>query len=126
MSNTMSTLEYLAPEVAPLDRASQTADNRRQDAKAVLLAAMDEEGLGRTSVTLPSGRTTVSIVDGERLDVDYEALSETDPKIASKVRVSKVDLALWRAGITAGIINVDLAASVSKAVPYRQVRVNRK
>ena len=126
MSNTMSTLEYLAHEVATLDRASKTADNRLKEAKAVLLAAMDEEGLGRTSVTLPSGRTTVSIVDGERLDVDYEALSDTDPKIASKVRVSKVDLALWRAGITAGIINVDLAASVSKAVPYRQVRVNRK
>ena len=124
MSNTMSTLEYLAHEVATLDRASKTAENRLKEAKAVLVAAMDNEET--TSVTLPSGLATVSIVDGERLDVDYEALSETDPKIASKVRVSKVDLALWRAGITAGIINVDLAASVSKAVPYRQVRVNRK
>jgi hypothetical protein len=117
-------MEYLAHEVATLDRASKTAENRLKEAKVVLVAAMDAEGT--TSVTLPSGRTTISIVDGERLDVDYEALSETDPKIASKVRVSKVDLALWRAGITAGIINVDLAASVSKAIPYRQVRVNRK
>lgn len=120
----MSTMEYLANEVATLDRASKTAENRLKEAKVVLVAAMDAEGT--TSVTLPSGRTTISIVDGERLDVDYEALSETDPKIASKVRVSKVDLALWRAGIISGIINVDLAASVSKAVPYRQVRVNRK
>ena len=123
-NNTLSTMEYLAHEVATLDRASKTAENRLKEAKVVLVAAMDAEGT--TSVTLPSGRTTISIVDGERLDVDYEALSETDPKIASKVRVSKVDLALWRAGITAGIINVDLAASVSKAIPYRQVRVNRK
>ena len=120
----MNTLEHLAHEVASLDRASKTAENRLKEAKAVLVTAMDEEGT--TSVTVPSGLATVSIVDGERLDVDYEALSETNPKIASKVRVSKVDLALWRAGITAGIINVDLAASVSKTVPYRQVRVNRK
>ena len=126
MSNTMSTLEYLAHEVATLDRASKTADNRLKEAKAVLLAAMDEEGLGRTSVTLPSGRTTVSIVDGERLDVDWVSLNESDPEIGSKVRVEKADLTLYRAAVTAGLIHVDLAASVSKTVPYRQVRVNRK
>jgi len=122
----MDKMEYLASRVAQLDRASKTAENRLKEAKACLVEALEEEGLGRTSVTLPSGRTTVSIVDGERLDVDYEALEQSDPETALKVRASKVDLSLWRAGLTAGIINVDLAASVSKTVPYQQVRVNRK
>ena len=122
----MDKMEYLASRVAQLDRASKTAENRLKEAKACLVGALEDEGLGRTSVTLSSGRTTVTIVDGERLDVDYEALEESDPETASKVRASKVDLSLWRAGLTAGIINVDLAASVSKTVPYQQVRVNRK
>ncbi len=122
----MDKMEYLASQVAQLDRASKTAENRLKEAKAHLVGALEDEGLGRTSVTLSSGRTTVTIVDGERLDVDYKALEQSDPETALKVRASKVDLSLWRAGLTAGIINVDLAASVSKTVPYQQVRVNRK
>ena len=123
-TNTMSKLEYLAHKVASLDRASKTAENRLKEAKAVLVAAMDNEET--TSVTLPSGLATVSIVDGERLDVDWVSLNESDPEIGSKVRVEKADLTLYRAAVTAGLIHVDLAASVSKTVPYRQVRVNRK
>ena len=124
MSNTMSKLEYLAHKVASLDRASKTAENRLKEAKALLVTAMDNEET--TSVTLPSGLATVSIVDGERLDVDWVSLNESDPEIGSKVRVEKADLTLYRAAVTAGLIHVDLAASVSKTVPYRQVRVNRK
>ena len=124
MNNTMSKLDYLASKVATLDRASKTAENRLKEAKAILVTAMDNEET--TSVTLPSGLATVSIVDGERLDVDWVSLNESDPEIGSKVRVEKADLTLYRAAVTAGLINVDLAASVSKAVPYRQVRVSRK
>ena len=124
MNNTMSKLDYLASKVATLDRASKTAENRLKEAKAILVTAMDNEET--TSVTLPSGLATVSIVDGERLDVDWVSLNESDPEIGSKVRVEKADLTLYRAAVIAGLINVDLAASVSKAVPYRQVRVSRK
>jgi len=124
MNNTMSKLDYLASKVATLDRASKTAENRLKEAKAILVTAMDNEET--TSVTLPSGLATVSIVDGERLDVDWVSLNESDPEIGSKVRVEKADLTLYRAAVTAGLINVDLAASVSKAIPYRQVRVSRK
>ena len=117
-------LDTLADDVARLDRAVKTAKERLDEAKEKMMAAMDEAEV--TKVPTSSGRATITLINGERLDVDYEALEESDPETASKVRASKVDLSLWRAGLTAGIINVDLAASVSKTVPYQQVRVNRK
>ena len=120
----MNTTEYLASQVAGLDRAAKTAKDRLDEAKGKMMAAMDEVGV--TKVPVPSGKATITLIDGERLDVDYEALEESSPETASKVRALKVDLSLWRAGITAGIINVDLAASVSKTVPYRQIKVSRK
>jgi len=107
-----------------LDRVAKTAKDRLDEAKGKMMAAMDEVGV--TKVPVPSGKATITLIDGERLDVDYEALEESSPETASKVRALKVDLSLWRAGITAGIINVDLAASVSKTVPYRQIKVSRK
>jgi YbbR domain-containing protein len=117
-------LGELAQELARLDRVAKTAKDRLDEAKGKMMAAMDEVGV--TKVPVPSGKATITLIDGERLDVDYEALEESSPETASKVRALKVDLSLWRAGITAGIINVDLAASVSKTVPYRQIKVSRK
>ena len=117
-------LDILADDVARLDRAAKTAKDRLDEAKEKMMAAMDEAEV--TKVAVPSGRATITLINGERLDVDYEALEEYDQETASKVRASKVDLSLWKAGITAGVINVDLAASVSKVVPYRQIKVSRK
>ena len=117
-------LGELAQELARLDRVAKTAKDRLDEAKGKMMAAMDE--IGVTKVPVASGKATITLIDGERLDVDWVALNDIDPQIGSKVRALKVDLSLWRAGITAGIINVDLAASVSKTVPYRQIKVSRK
>ena len=117
-------LDILADDVARLDRAAKTAKDRLDEAKEKMMAAMDEADV--VKVPTSSGKATITLINGERLDVNYEALEESSPETASKVRAIKVDLSLWRAGITAGIINVDLAASVSKTVPYRQIKVSRK
>jgi hypothetical protein len=110
--------------VARLDRAAKTAKDRLGEAKEKMMSAMDEVGV--TKVPVPSGKATITLINGERLDVDYEALEESSPETASKVRALKVDPSLWRAGIISGLINVDLAESVSKVVPYRQIKVSRK
>ena len=120
----MSTIEYLASEVAGLDRAAKTAKDRLGEAKEKLMAHMDEVDIKR--IETPSGRAVMTLVNGERLNIDWETLNETDPEIGSKVRVRKADLEMFRAGVATGMISMELADSVSKISPYRQVKVTRK
>ena len=120
----MSTIEYLASEVAGLDRAAKTAKDRLGEAKEKLMAHMDEVDIKR--IETPSGRAVMTLVNGERLNIDWETLNETDPEIGSKVRVRKADLEMFRAGVATGMISMELAESVSKISTYRQVKVTRK
>ena len=120
----MSTIEYLASEVAGLDRAAKTAKDRLDEAKEKLMAHMDEVDIKR--VETPSGRAVMTLINGERLNIDWETLNETDPEIGSKVRVRKADLEMFRAGVATGMISMELADSVSKISTYRQVKVTRK
>ena len=120
----MSTIEYLASEVAGLDRAAKTAKDRLGEAKEKLMAHMDEVDIKR--IETPSGRAVMTLVNGERLNIDWEILNETDPEIGSKVRVRKADLEMFRAGVATGMISMELADSVSKISTYRQVKVTRK
>ena len=122
--NNLSSLDDLAQEVARLDRAAKTAKDRLDEIKEKMMVAMDEADV--IKVAVPSGKATITLVDGERLDVNYESLNETDSEIAEKVRVEKVDLKLWRAAVIAGVISTDLAASVTTTIPYRQLKVSRK
>ena len=122
--NNLSSLDDLAQEVARLDRAAKTAKDRLDEIKEKMMGAMDEADV--IKVAVPSGKATITLVDGERLDVNYESLNETDSEIAEKVRVEKVDLKLWRAAVIAGVISTDLAASVTTTIPYRQLKVTRK
>lgn len=117
-------IEELASEVAKLDRASKTAKAKLDQAKEKMMAQMDEHDI--TKFTLDSGRATITLVDAERLDVDYETLNELDSEIGSKVRVEKVDIKLFKAGLEAGLISTDLAKKVSSFTPYRQIKVTRK
>ena len=114
----------LANEVARLDRASKTADKKLKEAKEKLMAFMDEVEI--TRIETDSGRAMMTLINGERLSIDWETLNETDSEIGSKVRVRKADLDLFRAGVAAGMISTELADSVSKVSPYRQVKVTRK
>jgi hypothetical protein len=118
------TIEDLATEVARLDRAHKTAEAHLKAIKEKMIAAMDEAGA--TMVYNVSGKATVTLVNGERLSVDYDTLEETDSEIASEIRVRKADLDLFRAAITSGRISTTLANSCSKAISYRQIRVTRK
>ena len=120
----MSTIEYLASEVAGLDRAAKTAKDRLGEAKEKLMAHMDEVDIKR--IETPSGRAVMTLVNGERLNIDWETLNETDPEIGSKVRVRKADLEMFRAGVATGMISMELADSVSKISTYRQIKVTRK
>ncbi len=120
----MDTTEYLATQVAQLDRAAKTAKDRLDEAKEKLMAHMDEVDIKR--IETPSGRAVLTLINGERLNIDWETLNETDPEIGSKVRVRKADLELFRAGVATGMISMELADSVSKTSPYRQVKVTRK
>ena len=120
----MNTTEYLASEVAGLDRAVKTAKDRLGEAKEKLMAHMDEVDIKR--IETPSGRAVMTLVNGERLNIDWETLNETDPEIGSKVRVRKADLEMFRAGVATGMISRELADSVSKISTYRQVKVTRK
>ena len=117
-------LAELATEVARLDRAAKTADANLKAAKEKLMAGMDEVDIKRIETL--TGRAVLTLIDGERLNIDWETLNETDSEIGSKVRAKKADLSQFRAAITAGLITVDLAESVSKVVPYRQIKVSRK
>jgi len=94
------------------------------EAKEKLMAHMDEVDIKR--IETPSGRAVLTLINGERLNIDWETLNETDPEIGSKVRVRKADLELFRAGVATGMISMELADSVSKVSPYRQVKVTRK
>jgi hypothetical protein len=120
----MSTIEYLASQVAGLDRAAKTAKDRLDEAKGKLMVHMDEVDIKR--IETPSGRAVMTLVNGERLNIDWETLNETDPEIGSKVRVRKADLEMFRAGVATGMISMELADSVSKISTYRQVKVTRK
>ena len=120
----MNTTEYLASEVAGLDRAVKTAKDRLGEAKEKLMAHMDEVDIKR--IETPSGRAVMTLVNGERLNIDWETLNETDPEIGSKVRVRKADLEMFRAGVATGMISMELADSVSKISTYRQIKVTRK
>jgi len=120
----MDPTEYLATQVARLDRAAKTAKDRLGEAKEKLMAHMDEVDIKR--IETPSGRAVLTLINGERLNIDWETLNETDPEIGSKVRVRKADLELFRAGVATGMISMELADSVSKVSPYRQVKVTRK
>jgi|TARA_Y100001951_G_scaffold85657_1_gene75689 hypothetical protein len=120
----MAELTELATEVARLDRASKTADANLKAAKEKLMGAMDEVDIRRIETL--SGRAVLTLIDGERLNIDWETLNETDSNIGSKVRAKKADLDLFRAGIANGMISVELAKSVSKTSTYRQVKVTRK
>tara|TARA_Y100001951_G_scaffold102270_1_gene108659 strand:+ start:473 stop:829 length:357 start_codon:yes stop_codon:yes gene_type:complete len=117
-------LDILADDVARLDRAAKTAKDRLDEAKEKMMAAMDEAEV--TKVAVSSGKATITLINGERLDVDWESLNESDSEIGSKVRAKKADLTQFRAAVTAGLINVTLADSVSTLVPYRQIKVSRK
>ena len=117
-------LAKLATEVARLDRAAKTADANLKAAKEKLMAGMDEVDIKRIETL--TGRAVLTLIDGERLNIDWETLNETDSEIGSKVRVRKADLDLFRAGVTTGMISTELADSVSKVSPYRQVKVTRK
>ena len=117
-------VDALASEVARLDRASKTADKNLKEAKEKLMAFMDEVEL--TRIETESGRAMMTLINGERLSIDWETLNETDPEIGSKVRVRKADLDLFRAGVATGMISTELADSVSKISTYRQVKVTRK
>ena len=117
-------VDTLASEVARLDRASKTADKKLKEAKEKLMAFMDEVEI--TRIETDSGRAMMTLINGERLSIDWETLNETDSEIGSKVRVRKADLDLFRAGVAAGMISTELADSVSKVSPYRQVKVTRK
>ena len=120
----MSTIEYLASEVAGLDRAAKTAKDRLDEAKEKLMACMDEADIKR--IETPSGRAVMTLINGERLNIDWETLNETDSEIGCKVRVRKADLELFRAGVAIGMISMELSDSVSKVSTYRQVKVTRK
>ena len=120
----MNTTEYLASQVAGLDRAAKTAKDRLDEAKEKLMAHMDEVDIKR--IETPSGRAVMTLINGERLNIDWETLNETDPEIGSKVRVRKADLEMFRAGVATGMISMELADSVSKISTYRQVKVTRK
>lgn len=117
-------VDALASEVARLDRASKTADKKLKEAKEKLMAFMDEVEI--TRIETDSGRAMMTLINGERLSIDWETLNETDPEIGSKVRVRKADLDLFRAGVSTGMISTELAESVSKISTYRQVKVTRK
>ena len=117
-------LAKLATEVARLDRAAKTADANLKAAKEKLMAGMDEVDIKRIETL--TGRAVLTLIDGERLNIDWETLNETDPEIGSKVRVRKADLDLFRAGVATGMISTELADSVSKISTYRQVKVTRK
>ncbi len=117
-------VDALASEVARLDRASKTADKNLKEAKEKLMAFMDEVEI--TRIETESGRAMMTLINGERLSIDWETLNETDPEIGSKVRVRKADLDLFRAGVATGMISTELADSVSKISTYRQVKVTRK
>ena len=117
-------VDTLASEVARLDRASKTADKKLKEAKEKLMAFMDEVEI--TRIETESGRAMMTLINGERLSIDWETLNETDPEIGSKVRVRKADLDLFRAGVATGMISTELADSVSKISTYRQVKVTRK
>ena len=117
-------VDALASEVARLDRASKTADKNLKEAKEKLMAFMDEGEI--TRIETESGRAMMTLINGERLSIDWETLNETDPEIGSKVRVRKADLDLFRAGVATGMISTELADSVSKISTYRQVKVTRK
>ena len=124
MPSSNDPLGELAQEVARLDRAAKTAKDRLGEAKEKLMAHMDEVDIKR--IETPSGRAVLTLINGERLNIDWETLNETDPEIGSKVRVRKADLELFRAGVATGMISMELADSVSKVSPYRQVKVTRK
>ena len=124
MPSSNDPLGELAQEVARLDRAAKTAKDRLGEAKEKMMSAMDEVGV--TKVPVPSGKATITLINGERLDVDYEALEESSPETASKVRVEKADTSLFRAALAAGLIDMDLAARVSSVSQFRQMRVTRK
>ena len=117
-------VDTLANEVARLDRASKTADKKLKEAKEKLMAFMDEVEI--TRIETDSGRAMMTLINGERLSIDWEPLNETDSEIGSKVRVRKADLDLFRAGVATGMISTELADSVSKISTYRQVKVTRK
>ena len=117
-------IEELAAEVARLDRASKTADEHLKQAKEKLIAAMDEVDIVKIKTT--SGRVTITLVNNERLNIDWVSLNEIDSETASKVRASKADTELFRAALTAGLIDMDLAARVSSVSQFRQMRVTRK
>jgi hypothetical protein len=117
-------IEELAAEVARLDRASKTADEHLKQAKEKLIAAMDE--VDTTKVKTTSGRVTITLVNNERLNIDWVSLNEIDSETASKVRVEKADTSLFRAALAAGLIDMDLAARVSSVSQFRQMRVTRK
>ena len=117
-------VDTLASEVARLDRASKTADKKLKEAKEKLMAFMDEVEI--TRIETDSGRAMMTLINGERLSIDWETLNETDSEIGSKVRVRKADLDLFRAGVATGLISTELADSVSKVSTYRQVKVTRK
>ena len=117
-------LGELAQELARLDRVAKTAKDRLDEAKEKLMAHMDEVDIKR--VETPSGRAVMTLINGERLIIDWETLNETDPEIGSKVRVRKADLEMFRAGVATGMISMELADSVSKISTYRQVKVTRK
>ena len=117
-------VDTLASEVARLDRASKTADKKLKEAKEKLMAFMDEVEI--TRIETDSGRAMMTLINGERLSIDWETLNETDSEIGSKVRAEKADLDLFRSALAAGMISTELAESVSKVSTYRQVKVTRK
>jgi len=117
-------LAELATEVARLDRAAKTADANLKAAKEKLMAGMDEADIKRTETL--TGRAVLTLIDGERLNIDWVSLNETDPEIGSKVRAEKADLDLFRSALAAGMISTELAESVSRVSTYRQVKITRK
>ena len=115
LSPSAATIAYLATR-----EALEVAEKALAEAEAMMKVSFAQNGVDRAV----ANGVQVAIVSGSRPSYDVEKLADlVSPKILKTVTKLAVDGKKFKSAVEVGMIQADVAESVTKVTEYEQVRV---
>jgi hydrogenase maturation factor HypE len=115
LSPSAATIAYLATR-----EALEVAEKALAEAEAMMKVSFAQNGVDRAV----ANGVQVAIVSGSRPSYDVEKLADlVSPKVLKTVTKLAVDGKKFKSAVEVGMIQADVAESVTKVTEYEQVRV---
>lgn len=114
--------EELAAEFARVKAAIEAAGKEKARIEAALIDALEAEGLGSLVIhDANGGECKQTIVAGERVKTDYDALkAKVSASVWKSITVQVVDPSLVEAAVAMKKIKAETVAEVSEVVPNKK------